>query len=186
MCPMCAYLAFEYSQYVFEHHVAEVDALGLAGAGIRLLFERGVDAEGEPSSGAAAALRPEFDAVLDAQLAPRSPIGDGALATDAGATAMLDVSDGLVLDARRIARASGVRIDFRAADLDTDVVALERVLHGGEDHALLATFPAGVRLPGGFRAIGSVVDGDGVTLDGEVLDKRGGWDPYADWDGASG
>ena len=166
--------------------VAVSGALGLAGAGIRLLFERGVDAEGEPSSGAAAALRPEFDAVLDAQLAPRSPIGDGALAADAGATAMLDVSDGLVLDARRIARASGVRIDFRAADLDTDVVALERVLHGGEDHALLATFPAGVRLPGGFRAIGSVVDGDGVTLDGEVLDKRGGWDPYADWDGASG
>ncbi len=166
--------------------VAVSGALGLAGAGIRLLFERGVDAEGEPSSGAAAALRPEFDAVLDAQLAPRSPIGDGALAADAGATAMLDVSDGLVLDARRIARASGVRIDFRAADLDTDVVALERVLHGGEDHALLATFPSGVRLPGGFRAIGSVVDGDGVTLDGEVLDKRGGWDPYADWDGASG
>ena len=166
--------------------VAVSGALGLAGAGIRRLFERGVDAEGEPSSGAAAALRPEFDAVLDAQLAPRSPIGDGALAADAGATAMLDVSDGLVLDARRIARASGVRIDFRAADLDTDVVALERVLHGGEDHALLATFPAGVRLPGGFRAIGSVVDGDGVTLDGEVLDKRGGWDPYADWDGASG
>ncbi len=166
--------------------VAVSGALGLAGAGIRLLFERGVDAEGEPSSGAAAALRPEFDAVLDAQLAPRSPIGDGALAADAGATAMLDVSDGLVLDARRIARASGVRIDFRSADLDTDVVALERVLHGGEDHALLATFPAGVRLPGGFRAIGSVVDGDGVTLDGEVLDKRGGWDPYADWDGASG
>ncbi len=166
--------------------VAVSGALGLAGAGIRLLFERGVDAEGEPSSGAAAALRPEFDAVLDAQLAPRSPIGDGALAADAGATAMLDVSDGLVLDARRIARASGVRIDFRSADLDTDVVALERVLHGGEDHALLATFPSGVRLPGGFRAIGSVVDGDGVTLDGEVLDKRGGWDPYADWDGASG
>ena len=166
--------------------VAVSGALGLAGAGIRLLFERGVDAEGEPSSGAAAALRPEFDAVLDAQLAPRSPIGDGALAADAGATAMLDVSDGLVLDARRIARASGVRIDFRSADLDTDVVALERVLHGGEDHALLATFPSGVRLPGGFRAIGSVVDGDGVTLDGEVLDNRGGWDPYADWDGASG
>ena len=82
--------------------------------------------------------------------------------------------------------AIGALVSQEVFDLDTDVVALERVLHGGEDHALLATFPAGVRLPGGFRAIGSVVDGDGVTLDGEVLDKRGGWDPYADWDGASG
>lgn len=166
--------------------VAVSGRLGLAAAGISLLFERGVDAAGEPSAEAAAALRPEFDAVLDAQLVPRPPIGDGALAADAGATAMLDVSDGLVLDARRIARASRVRIDVRAVDLDTGVVPLERVLHGGEDHALLATFPPGARLPGGFRAIGRVSDGDGVTLDGALLDERGGWDPYADWDGASG
>lgn len=166
--------------------VAVSGALGLAGEGIRLLFERGVDAQGEPSAEAAAALRPEFDDVLDAQLTPRSPIADGARAAAAGATAMLDVSDGLVLDARRIARASGVRIDFRAGDLDTGAVALERVLHGGEDHALLATFPAGTNLPGGFRAIGTVAEGEGVSLDGEALDERGGWDPYADWDGQAG
>ena len=127
--------------------VAVSGDLGLAGEGIALLFARAVDADGHPDAALAAALRPEFDAVLDAQLAPSPPIADGVRAALAGATAMLDVSDGLALDARRIAEASGVVVD-----LDSAAVGSRMALTGGEDHALLAAFPRGcgpaVRVPG--------------------------------------
>lgn len=163
--------------------VAVSGELGLAGEGIALLFARAVDADGNPDAGLAAALRPEFDAVLDAQLRPSPPIGDGVLAAVAGATAMMDVSDGLVLDARRIALASGVDID-----LDSRAVGSQMALTGGEDHALLATFPADA-VPASFRVIGQVraaaSEGD-LFVDGRPFDARGGWDPYADWDGAAG
>ena len=118
---------------------------------------------------------------VEAQLRPRPPIGDGVLASKAGATAMLDVSDGLALDARRIAMASGVAID-----LDTAAVGDEAALHGGEDHSMLATFPAGVELPGGFRPIGLVLEGHGILLDGVPLAPGSGWDPFTAWDGRAG
>ena len=59
-------------------------------------------------------------------------------------------------------------------------------LDGGEDHSLLATFPPGTALPGGFRRIGTVVDGEGVLVDGVPYLARSGWDPYENWDGAAG
>ena len=58
-------------------------------------------------------------------------------------------------------------------------------LAGGEDHALLATFPPGVPLPGGFRPIGRVVDGAGLRIDGRDFDGRGGWDPFDGWNGGA-
>jgi thiamine-monophosphate kinase len=97
---------------------------------------------------------------------------------------MLDVSDGLVKDASRIAAASGVRISIDAGQLIGFEAVLEGpaqalaikpgtqteaqytrkwVLGGGEDHALLATFPADATLPRGFKRIGSVVSS--ATLD---------------------
>nr|WP_246140133.1 thiamine-phosphate kinase [Protaetiibacter larvae] len=162
--------------------VAVCGELGLAGEGIALLFARAVDDAGAPDAARAAALRPAFDRVLDAQLAPAPPIASGVAAALAGATAMLDVSDGLALDARRIAEASGV-----AVDLDAAAVGSRMALTGGEDHALLATFPAGAALPSGFRVIGRVRAGaPAVLVDGRAFDARGGWDPYADWDGRVG
>ena len=166
--------------------VAVSGVLGLAARGLALLFERAIDEDGAPDAVRAIDLRPEFSAALDAQLAPHPPIADGVAAALAGATAMLDVSDGLVLDSRRIASASGVAIDLRSADVATHGVPLHETLTGGEDHALLATFPPGVVLPGGFRPIGVVLAGSGVTVDGRELDERGGWDPYEDWNGARG
>jgi thiamine-monophosphate kinase len=97
---------------------------------------------------------------------------------------MLDLSDGLLRDGDRIARASGVRLaletDLLAPDVDplAEVVgeqALECVLAGGEEHSLLATFPA--QPPNGWRVIGRVEDGEGITLDGEPQSARG-WDHF--------
>ncbi|MEO8529283.1 MAG: thiamine-phosphate kinase [Pseudolysinimonas sp.] len=152
-------------------------ALDLAARGLALLFERGVT-DGIPDAELAAALRAEFPAEVGAQLAPTPPLADGRAAALAGATAMLDVSDGLAIDARRIAEASGV-----ALDLDSSAVGAAELLASGEAHALLATFPRDTVLPGGFRVIGRVEAGRGLMVDAKAYDERGGWDPYSDWDG---
>jgi thiamine-monophosphate kinase len=56
------------------------------------------------------------------------------------------------------------------------------VLGGGEDHALLATFPSEARLPDGWHGIGQVADpgpdGPGLTITGEAPAKAG-WDHFA-------
>lgn len=162
--------------------VAVAGELGAAGRGLSVLFDRFRDANGEPVPVTPGDLRAGESALLEAQLRPSPPIGLGPVAAIAGATAMMDVSDGLALDARRMADASGVAIDLEAAALGADPAA---ALEGGEDHALLAAF-AGEHLPPGFRAIGRVREGAGVAVDGVPYDRRGGWDPYADWDARTG
>lgn len=140
-------------------------------------------------------LAPEQRVFLDLQCRPRPPLAAGPAAREAGATAMLDVSDGLLRDARRMAVASNVGIDLDpghlarlaavlhpAAEL-LGMDAAEWVLGGGEDHGLLATFPPGFQLPPGFTAIGSVQalgidEGPGVMIAGRSADT-GGWDHFA-------
>ena len=156
---------------------------GRAAAGLSLLFAEGVDAAGNPDREAAAAVRAREPQLVGAQLAPTPPITSGVAAAVAGATAMLDVSDGLALDAARVARASGVRLDLHRGALGDDA---ESALRGGEDHALLATFGPDTVLPDGFRVIGRVLTGAGVTLDGEAVGGVLGWDPYVGWDGRTG
>ena len=158
--------------------VAVSGPLGAAASALRLLFTEAVDAEGGPDAGRAAALRSR----TGAQLAPTPPIGDGPLAALAGATAMLDLSDGLAIDSARLAKASQVGIDFHSAALGPDAAG---ALAGGEDHSLLATFPAGAALPGGFRAVGLVRAGAGISVDGAAVEGAG-WDPYRGWNGRSG
>jgi thiamine-monophosphate kinase len=99
---------------------------------------------------------------------PAPPYDLGPVLALAGATAMCDVSDGLLSVAGHIAAASGVQIDLDAAN--------ELVLTGGEDHALLATLPPDVAPPAGCRVIGRVLAGSGVTVAGEP--RAGGWDHY--------
>ena len=163
--------------------IAHAGARGDAARGLALLFARARDERGEPDAAAAAALRREQPRLVRAQLAPEPPVGAGVVAALAGATAMLDVSDGLARDARRLAEASGVGIEFRAAALGPDPLT---ALAGAEDHGLLAAFPAEVAPPHPFEVVG-VANGDAgvLTVDGEPVDTSG-WDPYAGWDGVTG
>jgi thiamine-monophosphate kinase len=111
-----------------------------------------------------------------------------------GATAMMDVSDGLAWDLHRLARASGIRIDLdldrvpihrdaRAAARGDRRDALDHALHDGEDHELVATIPerrvalARSRIRGLVR-IGRVSRGSGVWLHGPGKDARR-WKPSA-------
>jgi thiamine-monophosphate kinase len=166
--------------------VAVSGALGRAARGLALLFRLGVDHDGVPDATAAAGLR-ERDPDVGWQLAPTPPVADGPLAARAGATAMLDLSDGLALDAGRVARASGVVIDLDSGSLGDEPTS---ALAGGEDHSLFATFPPETILPGGFRAIGTVrAAGPGappVLVDGADPGAAGGWDPYRLWSGDRG
>ncbi len=156
---------------------------GLAARGLRILFERFRDADGRPIPVDSAVLGDDDRRALTAQLRPEPPIALGHAAAGQRATAMMDVSDGLLLDATRMATASGVSFDLRRRSLGSEPLALV----GGEDHALLATFPAG-EMPPGFRLIGDVRPRGAhpVTVDGEAPAGRGGWDPYADWDSGLG
>jgi thiamine-monophosphate kinase len=167
--------------------VAVSGALGRSGRGLDLLFRLAVDHRGEPDAEAARVLRGR-DTDVAWHLAPTPPVSEGVLASIAGATAMLDLSDGLALDAGRVASASGVVVDLDSTALGDDPRA---ALAGGEDHSLFATFPEGVSLPGGFRKVGRVVSrahdrAPAVTLDGRPLADATGWDPYARWSGSQG
>ena len=162
--------------------VALCGRLGEAGEGLELLFRFGVDDAGTPDAARADLLKAQHPRALAAQLRPEPPIGSGPAAALAGASAMLDVSDGLAIDAGRIARASGVGLNFFRAALGD---APERALGGGEDHGLLATFPPEATLPGGFRALGVVTADVGLVLVDGAPHEQGGWDPYRGWDGAA-
>lgn len=156
--------------------VAVAGELGRSAAGYTL-WERGVEGPAE------------FGELRQRHLTPRPPYGQGARAADAGATAMTDVSDGLLADLGHIATASGVGIDLDSTLLDADRLAVteaatavgadpwEWVLGGGEDHALAATFPGA--LPPGWRAVGRVFDGPaGVLVDGAPWAGNAGWQSF--------
>lgn len=168
--------------------VAYCGDLGLAGLGLALLFRDAADSDGKAHARSISRLREYYPAALAAQLAPNPPISAGADAAAAGATAMMDVSDGLSLDASRLAESSRVTVSFDSDRLleafgsqRGQSVPIRSMLTGGEDHGLLATFPPSVQLPAGFERIGDVLDprADGATvlLDGVPFEPRG-WDPY--------
>ncbi len=130
-----------------------------------------------------------FDELRRRHAVPEPPYGQGRLAADEGATAMTDVSDGLVADLGHIADASGVGVNVSTAALTADRDALAEaanvagvdawvwVLGGGEDHALVATFHGAP--PRGWRAIGTVIDGPPrVLVDGDEWHGIPGWQSF--------
>lgn len=156
--------------------VAVAGTLGRAAAGLALL-QSDTDAKSA------------FDDLVNIQLRPQPPITAGVIANKAGATSMLDISDGLAKDATRIAKASGVtmQIDSSAlqgfvavlelAAMRLDVEATSWVLYGGEDHSLLATFPEGVEIPREFKPIGRViVQRDELVILDDIELQANGWD----------
>jgi thiamine-monophosphate kinase len=130
--------------------------------------------------------------LVDAHRFPEPPYGAGPIAAVAGASAMIDVSDGLIADARHIAEASGVVLDIQTEFLALPealrstasafgIDPLQWVLTGGEDHPLLATFPPDRSVPADFTVIGAVRDGQGkpgVAVDGESASDPGGFDHF--------
>jgi thiamine-monophosphate kinase len=127
--------------------------------------------------------------VVEAHRRPEPPYAEGPRAAELGATAMIDVSDGLLADLGHIAAASRVTIDVRTDAFDVPeplqavgaalgVDPLGFLLTGGDDHPLAASFPAGLELPTAWTAIGSVSEGEGVTVDGAEYDGPPGHDHF--------
>jgi thiamine-monophosphate kinase len=167
--------------------VALAGRVGWSAAGLAVLS--GGDTAGGDTARVSAELSPAVEAVLAAHRVPDPPYAAGPAAARAGATAMIDISDGLLSDLGHVADSSQVRIDLRAAALPVPVelvqVAallemdpLRWMLTGGEDHALAAAFPARCVLPPGWSVIGSVHEGTGISVDGARYSGVQGWDHF--------
>ncbi|WP_461166096.1 thiamine-phosphate kinase [Tsukamurella serpentis] len=157
--------------------VAVCGTLGYSAAGLAVLLA-GIDG---------------FADLVEIHRCPVPPLAAGPQAARAGATALTDVSDGLLRDARAVAAASGVTIALDGAALVPDQRLLDCaealgadphrwVLTGGEDHSLFAAFPPGA-VPDRWRIVGQVqAAGDGtagtVTVDGAAGPERGGWNSF--------
>lgn len=128
--------------------------------------------------------------LVDAHRTPQVPYDAAAEAVGLGVTAMCDVSDGLLADVGHIAEASGVAIDIDPAALEVpdpirDIAGalgaepMHWILTGGDDNALVATFPADAALPQRWRVIGRVLAGSGVTVNGDTYEGSVGHNHFA-------
>ena len=158
--------------------IAVAGPLGRSAAGLALL-SAGVTVEAAPEAVAG---------LIAAHRRPSPPYAAGPEAAALGATAMIDVSDGLLADLGHLADASAVALDLDSSSLVTAgplseaaafigrensnskkagsyrtdpgstpaSISLEWMLTGGEDHSLVAAFPASTQLPSRWRVIGRV------------------------------
>ncbi|PID97607.1 MAG: thiamine-phosphate kinase [Actinobacteria bacterium] len=168
--------------------IAIAGTLGRSGAGLDLLQSGCID----PSARTPEELGDLYEAVSTYR-APRPPLHAGPKALNSGVHAMMDISDGLALDGKRMAASSTIVIDIdrdslradeealAAASAVTGTPAMKWIVSSGEDHGMLAAFPPHSTLPEDFRIIGyarSVEGGEspGIYIDGNEI--HGGWDHF--------
>ena len=123
-----------------------------------------------------------FPEIVKAHLQPSVDGKKAHALISAGATAMCDLSDGLLVDVTRISEASGIgmRINLDNLDLSSlsqvgielSVDPISWVLTSGEEHLFIATLPPSAALPEGVLQIGEVIQGSGVEVVGEFSDAR--------------
>ncbi|WP_022868012.1 thiamine-phosphate kinase [Schaalia vaccimaxillae] len=161
---------------------------GLSNAGLELLLGGHVDPKIRDDEGMG-----EFAEALNVYRAPVPPLETGPAAAKAGATAMMDLSDGIAMDGGRMARASKVVIELDRSELEKHAAPLAHmakvcgkdpmswVLGGGEDHGMLAAFPPDIALPEGFHPLGKIRacnEGESPALLLDGVEVRGGWDHF--------
>lgn len=143
--------------------------------------------------GSATSWSPDERDALGRHFRPAARIGEGQSLAHAGATAMIDISDGLALDLSRLCRSSGVAANISASSIPVHPAATaDEALAGGEDYELLATVPGSAlrelsadlaeRFGTRLTVIGHITAGDGVTLedpDGARPLDPAGWDHFA-------
>jgi len=144
-------------------------ALGGSAAGFRLLREGG-------------AAEPPRSALARRHRRPVARLAEGALARASGATAAIDISDGLAADIRHLAEASGVGIVLDGVPV-VDGATREEAISGGEDYELIIATGEPDRLVAAFESAGmrpplalghcTVRPGE-YTLEGRPL-PLGGW-----------
>jgi thiamine-monophosphate kinase len=121
--------------------------------------------------------------LLRAHARPVADLAAGRAARQAGAHAMIDVSDGLIADLGHIATASGVALVVDRVPVAAGATR-EEALRGGEDFALAFCAPdekavseAFAGLPGPIRIGGCIGGEPGVTVEGRPVDVgAGGWE----------
>ncbi len=167
--------------------VAITGELGGAAAGLLLLSDHGLAASLDDHTA---------EALRRRQLTPEPRLTAGMALAASGATAMIDVSDGLGADATHMSGAGvGLEIDLERVPVQSGVAEvaaaagrdpLDLVAAAGEDYELLVTLPSGrageaadaVAAAGStLTVIGEVNAGDGVVLSGpEGPRDTGGYD----------
>ncbi len=177
--------------------IAVTGSLGAAAGGLAL-------SRAAAPKAAEALSRPWGRLLLDALARPVARVGEGQTLARCGATAMMDLSDGLAKDLSRMCRDSGVGASVRTSDvpiapalrdgaavLELDPLAL--AIGGGEDYELLATLaPADAavaeevldeRFGVSLTVVGAVVEGPGMVAVGpdgsETPLEPAGWDHFA-------
>lgn len=137
------------------------------------LFVTGTIGDGWAGLSLLQAGRNEPQSLIQAYRRPQARLADGRLLAQV-AHATMDVSDGLLIDAARMARASGlaVRIDLAQVPLSPDFVATIgsdqaaalAAATGGDDYQLLFAADAEAHLPVPATRIGGFAEGEGLTL----------------------